>query len=497
MSEPAADPIDAFVDEVFEESLNSSNPAIWTPLPGPQTQAYYSEADILFYGGAAGGGKTDLALGLSGTAHQRSVIFRREFPRMRSLIERSREIFNAQSDSHAKDSYNESLHIWRLNDGRMIEFAAMQYEKDKKDQQGRPRDLYVFDEVTEFTESQVRFSTAWNRSTIPGQRCRIVLTGNPPTDADGEWVIAFFAPWLDPTHPNPAQPGELRWFVTIDDKDIEVPDASPYEHNGEMLKPRSRTFIPAKLSDNPYYGDEYRAVLQSLPEPLRSQMLNGDFTASHSDDAWQCIPTAWVKAAQARWTPESKPDLALRALGVDVARGGADSTTLAPLYGTWFDELKVYPGAETSNGAITAHYVLNALGEADAPVYIDSIGYGASAVDHLQPLHERTIPVNNSSKSTRKDKSGKYEFANLRAESYWKLREALDPASGENIALPPSRQLRVDLCAPRYKILGAKIGLESKDEIKKRIGRSPDYGDAVVLAWMGAYRGGPLIIFEG
>ena len=464
------------------DRLLQSNP-VWTPQAGKQALAYACEADELFYGGAAGGGKTDLILGLAGTAHRHSVIFRREYPRLRGIIERSHQIFDAVG------RYNDSSHIWRLDDGRVIELGALQYEKDKEDWRGRAHDFYAFDEITEFSESQFRFVTGWLRTTVAGQQCRIVCTGNPPSDAQGEWVIQYWAAWLDPQHPRPAQPGELRWFAMIDGKHVEVESGAPFEHDGETITPRSRTFIPARLEDNPILeATGYRAQLQNLPEPLRSQMLYGDFGATHTDDVWQCIPTAWVLAAQARWETTAKPDLALKALGVDVARGGIDNTVIAPIYGTWFDTLIVHPGVATPDGPTVARYVTDVLGDSSAPVYIDVIGVGTSAYDALSAVHASTIPVNNSSRSDAKDKSGRYGFANLRAESYWKLREALDPSSGEAIALPPSRELRVDLCAPRYKVTGGKYQLESKEDIKKRTGRSPDYGDAVVLAWYGASR---------
>ena len=64
---------------------------IWAPLPGPQTEAWLCLADELFYGGSAGGGKSDLIIGLALTAHQRSRIFRREGSQMQGIIDRSRE----------------------------------------------------------------------------------------------------------------------------------------------------------------------------------------------------------------------------------------------------------------------------------------------------------------------------------------------------------------------------------------------------------------------
>lgn len=462
-------------------------PPAWTPNEGPQSEAYHTAADELFYGGAAGGGKTDLLLGAAGTAHWRSIIFRRVFPSIRAMIERSREIYNSEDRSHAKDSYNESLHIWRLENGRMIEFGSMQYEKDVQNYRGRPYDLYGFDEITEFSENQYRFVTRWNRSTKEGQRCRIICTGNPPSDASGEWVIKYWGPWLDDQHKNPAKPGELRWFAMVDGQDIEVEGADPFDYKGETLYPKSRTFIPALLKDNPYLRDTgYLATVMASPEPLRSQLLYGDFSVGQKDDKWQVIPTAWLLAAQNRWKEDEKPPVLMRSAGVDVARGGDNLTAIAPLYGNFFDQLITYPGSETPDGQGAAGLILQAV-PPKVPIFIDGIGVGSSVYDQLKDHKNVDVtPVNNGSRASGTDKSGRYEFVNVRSQSYWMLREALDPANGENIALPPGREIRVDLCAPRYKLSGGRIAIEPKEDIIKRTGRSPDWGDAIVLAWYGA-----------
>jgi hypothetical protein len=271
------------------------------PQSEPQWVAALSPADELYYGGAAGGGKSDLLLGLAIIAHQTSIIFRRELAQLTGptgLIERSRQIIGQQG------RYNGQEHSWReLPGGRSLQFGAMQYERDKARYQGRPRDFTAFDELSEFSESQYRFSIAWTRTTIPGQRCRVVGAGNPPTHSDGQWVIEYWAPWLSEHHPNPAAPGELRWFATVDGETIECNSGEPIEHNGEVITPKSRTFIPARVEDNAYLFDTgYVSQLQALPEPLRTQMLYGDFTVGLEDDPWQVIPTAWVRAAQRRWS---------------------------------------------------------------------------------------------------------------------------------------------------------------------------------------------------
>ncbi len=87
-----------------------------------------------------------------------------------------------------------------------------------------------------------------------------------------------------------------------------------------------------------------------------------------------------------------------------------------------------------------------------------------------------------------RDKARVLEFVNTRAAAWWALREALDPANGQEIALPPSRNLRVELCSPKWEKMATGVKIEAKKDIKSRIGRSTDEADAVVMAWWGAER---------
>jgi hypothetical protein len=447
--------------------------------------AFLSRADEIFYGGAAGGGKSDLLLGIAGEAHKRSIIFRRVFPNLRFLVERSRAIYNAEGAEHGKDSYNESLHIWRLESGNMIEFAAMQYEKDKSNFQGRPHDFIGVDEAPEFAESQIVFVTAWSRSEDPNQRVRVILTGNPPIDEAGAWIVRRYSPWLDKQHPHPAKPGELRWYATIDGKEQEITNGKPFEHKGDMVYPRSRTFIPAKLDDNPFYSADgrYKSVLQSLPEPLRSQLLNGDFDAANMPDPFQIIPTEWVRKAQKRWMERERPTTPLTAVGVDPSRGGQDKTGIAKRYDNWFDEVVSYPGVVAKDGPIVAEFARQAIGDAE-PMYInvDVNGIGSSVYDHAKVMYKNVVPFNGAEGSDYRDKSGKLKMRNKRAEMYWRMRDALDPKEGDDLALPPDTELLADLCSARYKVSSAGVLVEEKEEIKERIGRSPDIGEAVMMA---------------
>ncbi len=445
------------------------------PLPGPQKEAYESEADVLFYGGSAGGGKTDLVIGLSLTKHQRSMIYRRVGTELQSIIDRLEEIRGSQ------DGYSSRLNTWRIGGGRQIEFGAVPNLGDEKKYQGRPHDLKVFDEITSFFESQFRFLSGWKRTTKKGVRCRVVCTGNPPVDSDGEWVIKYWAPWLDPTHPNPAKPGELRWFAVIDGKDAEVANGEPFNHKGKMITPHSRTFIPSRVQDNPFLMETgYEATLQALPEPLRSQMLDGNFQAGKDENPYQVIPSAWVRAAQERWTENGKKE-SMSSVGQDVARGGKAETVISRRHGAWYDKLLCYPGVATPDGPSAAAVAIAAVKDS-APIHVDVIGCGTSPYDHLNQAGVHVVGVNGAGASHGSDQSGKLRFFNLRAEIWWKMRESLDPRAVPPVALPPGQDVRADLCAPTWKLKGGKILIESKEDLMSRIGRSPDKGDAIVYA---------------
>ena len=474
-------------------ALKALNP--WRPLPGPQTMAYESLADITGYGGAAGGGKTDLIAGLTLTRHQRCLIIRREKAQTEGVVQRLEEIIGA------KAGFNSQKSIWKLPTPRspIVEFGGLDNPGDERRWQGRPHDLKCFDEATEMREAQVRFIMGWTRTNDPKLHPRVVMTFNPPTTAEGRWVLKFFAPWLDKDHSNPAAPGELRYFTTIgENMDYELPDGRPFvlvdgapcyefdadDHKPEqIIKPKSRTFIPARLTDNPYYmATDYMAQLQALPEPLRSQMLNGDFAAGIEDDPWQVIPTAWIEASMARWKrPDILPEM--DSLGVDVARGGKDSTVIARRHGPWFDELLAYPGSATPDGPMVAGLSVAAVRN-NAPIHIDIIGVGSSPYDFLKVANQQVIGVNVAESAQGLDKSGMLKFANQRSEHWWRMREALDPANNEGIALPPDKRLLADLCAPRWNPRGSIVYVESREEIIKRLGRSPDYASAVLLALM-------------
>jgi hypothetical protein len=272
----------------------------------------------------------------------------------------------------------------------------------------------------------------------------------------------------------------------IDGVDTEVVDGTAFWHNGELIQPLSRTFFHAKVEDNPFLmATGYRAQLQALPEPMRSIMLKGAFDATMADHPWQVIPTAWIEAAQARWKPKNNGTRGpLNAVGVDVARGGKDKTVYTPRYGNWFAEQLALPGRATPDGQSVVRDALPLIGdEKEGVLQIDVGGVGTSPTDIAKMFGLKVLPMNGSMASGGVDKATKkLRFFNKRAEWHWRLREALDPQSGQDLAIPPDPQLRADLAAPRYEYTARGIKIEDKDEIKERIKRSPDKGESLIYA---------------
>lgn len=463
---------------------------LWKPRIAAQKDALNSEAFEVYFGGQAGGGKTDFILGTSITQHQNSILFRQEYKQWERAIARSYQIL---AGSGAR--FNANQYTWRDIPGdRVVTFAAIKHRKDVEKYMGRDHDLYAFDEVATLQEDYYRSLIAWARTTDPNQRVRVIACGNPPLSQQaGGWVKKRWGAWVDARHPNPALPGELRWFINKDGIDTEVDGPKRIKHGKEWLIPKSRTFIPARLEDNRFLGEDYRSTLQMLDEPMRSQLLYGDFDLMEVDQERQVIPTHLVKAAQGRWEEMDGPedDEPLRSIGGDVSRGGDAQTVLCKQYGNWFAPLIKYPATESRTGNEVVALIEKNLGDDEkyALIVLDVAGIGASPHDILSSHNYKVDAFNAASRSSMTDKSGRLRFANRRAEAWWKFREALSEDSGEELAIPPDNELYAELIAPIFDITTQGIRIEDKEAVKKRLGRSTDSADAMVMCYNGSVRG--------
>lgn len=217
---------------------------------------------------------------------------------------------------------------------------------------------------------------------------------------------------------------------------------------------------------------------------LYQNRVLGEFYAGDEDSV---IPLSWIELAVERWHDWAEQGSPQRpkphTVGVDVARSGSDKTCLAIRQDNVVVELR---SEASGNTMVTTGRVQGVLeGDPDCTAIVDVIGIGAGVVDRLRELNMKVEAFNASNRCGKRDKTGEIGFANTRAGAWWNLRELLDPSAGSDLCLPPDDELLGDLTAPHQAevMSGGKIRIESKDDIRKRIGRSTDRGDAVVQAF--------------
>lgn len=218
---------------------------------------------------------------------------------------------------------------------------------------------------------------------------------------------------------------------------------------------------------------------------FRNRVL-GEFA---DDSADTVIPLSWVEAANERWLALTASARAVPAeeVGIDVARGGADRSVLIALAGNVVGRPVELPRGDgpTVAGATLGHV---GTGPQGPMVIVDSEGVGASVFDAYRrgyrDLGRRVLAFRAGTGTDWRDASGELRFANLRSAAWWHMRELLDPALGSDLALPPDDEMTGDLTTPKWRDTTRGIVIESKDDIRKRLARSTDTGDAVVMgAW--------------
>lgn len=445
----------------------------FVPNNRPQALAWNSRADFTFFGGLAGAGKSFLIASKAIHQHERSLILRQNFIDHKDsggLFELVEKISGVQGNSQTG--------VFKLPGGRIIVLGGC----DRISRYfGKPYDLIAFDELAQIPQKFMEIIKAWLRTSNPRQRVEMFAAGNPPLTVDGEYVIDLFSPWLDDKHERPASSGELRYFIRDKNKYEEVENKNPVKVSGKLQTPQSRTFIRGKMVSY-YEKTGYRERLEQMPEEYRKKFLEGIFTRNLDDYAFQVLPSAWIDLAMKRWTPE-RPKVPMTALGIDPNYGGADRMAFAPLFGNWFDEILIMDGEITKDQDVTASKGLEIKGSYNPEVLIDIIGYGAGVYNVMRKACN-AIPINVQNASTWEDPSNNLTMTNIRAQAIWSFRLALDPNSGEEIALPPDRELKNELRAYTYSIKKNGIQICDRELLEQRLGRSPDKASAVLLAWL-------------
>ena len=228
------------------------------------------------------------------------------------------------------------------------------------------------------------------------------------------------------------------------------------------------------------------------------------------------IPLEWVELANARWLEfmekDGKFDGELR-VGADIAGMGVDSTVFVHRY-LWkvdvtpkpdkadkeqeikriykkydiVEKIESYFHADHMDTAERLHKIIPNISTDNGAnlikrIFVDTIGEGAGVHSRLKKLQAKSISVkfgNSSEIKGLSDITGERSFVNVRAYCMWAVRDALDPNQGGELMLPPDDELTQELTEPIFEIKSnGDIQIEPKDDIKARIGRSPDRADSL------------------
>lgn len=230
-----------------------------------------------------------------------------------------------------------------------------------------------------------------------------------------------------------------------------------------------RVYIKALPADNPYLGPEYIETLRDSfkhrPELLKAY-LEGCWDQLGGFN--QVIKDHWVEnAARIRLYPPAVKKI----IACDPARYGDDETVIYCMENTEIKDSEIYGQKDLMHTANVLHVLSHRNG--NCLIAIDVCGLGAGIADRLVEMGDNVLEIDNAGKSAEPEK-----YYNLRSEIWCK---AADRFAGGDVELKNIEpKLKGQLTAPTYEFRNGKILIESKAEIKKRLGGSPDRADAYV-----------------
>lgn len=264
-------------------------------------------------------------------------------------------------------------------------------------------------------------------------------------------------------------------------KKVIIPGQVDYDWVKDKVRnwciPINKTDFNEGEGDFKWEGSVYR------PNDLFRVKVLGMFPKVSED---MLIPYEWIELANKRWLKLQeegfRPSGKSCRIGADVAGMGRDSSVLCSRYGNYVSDFDVHDSAGTADHMHVAGMVASKLKSKKDKAFIDTIGEGAGVFSRLQELGYSNAYSCKFSEGAAglNDITGVYTFVNMRAYCFWAVRDWLDPKNGYNPAIPPNDRFMEESTEIHWKFTSnGSIIIEAKEEIKKRIKRSPDFFDAL------------------
>ena len=420
-----------------------------------------SDKTEVVYGGAAGGGKSVviaiwLILNCMRYPGTRWLIGRNQLSKLKkstllTIFETMREHFDMQPDVDYKyNSQDGIIYILKYDSSIYLMDLAYQPSDPNYDRLGSTEFTgAAIDEVQEVEQKakdvlmgRLRFKT--KKYKIKG---KLLMTCNPSKN------------WLYTNYYQPYVNGTLQ---------------------------SHQAFLPSLVTDNPFIDPNYIESLKRIAdETTRQRLLYGNW--DYEDSTNQLVAYQWLQSALVDTVPQG----GIKRLGVDIAREGNDKSVMALVHEV--DGVSYLEGVEEISVPITqatdisgeiraeiwAYAIANQIGYEN--IYLDAIGVGSGVVDSFR---SKELLVHSYKAGNRVDVEDEFtSYKNLRAYSYWNLRILLQEGKFKIFkTIKNLDALLTELMAHTYEIDAKQVIIESKDKIKKAIGRSPDFADAVVIA---------------
>ena len=231
----------------------------WVPKSEPQLTAIECRAQLLLYGGASGGGKSNWLVADSAQEYDnsnfRGILLRKSYTEMTNLMDEMERIYSPLGGRKSDGGK-----LWRFPSGALMRLGYMASDKDVELYTGKPISWLGIDEAQFQTEDRVRSLLPWvSTPTEYGLRDRVRITANPST------------PWLMQVFLNNACP------ICHPEKSV-IPSAvyagARWKKDDSQVM-MTTCFIPAKLKDNPMYDDRKLAMLLSQTADVRKKLIDG------------------------------------------------------------------------------------------------------------------------------------------------------------------------------------------------------------------------------